>query len=170
VACRKGITVVLLSQPKMLMATGFLRQVFEVFERHGTPVDLIATSEVSISVTIDDVEHLAEIKADLARLGQVKILRENAIVSLIGRGFFRYQGLSRRIFEALSDVNVVMISFAASDVNISVLVAEADAERAVHSLHREFFYKSAPEPSAEEKSNQKGSAGRKNTRGGAQTR
>ena len=170
VACRKGITVVLLSQPKMLMATGFLRQVFEVFERHGTPVDLIATSEVSISVTIDDVEHLAEIKADLARLGEVKILRENAIVSLIGRGFFRYQGLSRRIFEALSDVNVVMISFAASDVNISVLVAEADAERAVHSLHREFFYKSAPEPSAEEKSNQKGSGGRKNTRGGAQTR
>jgi aspartate kinase len=170
VACRKGITVVLLSQPKMLMATGFLRQVFEVFERHGTPVDLIATSEVSISVTIDDVEHLAEIKADLARLGEVKILRENAIVSLIGRGFFRYQGLSRRIFEALSDVNVVMISFAASDVNISVLVAEADAERAVHSLHREFFYKSASEPSAEEKSNQKGSGGRKNTRGGAQTR
>ena len=170
VACRKGITVVLLSQPKMLMATGFLRQVFEVFERHGTPVDLIATSEVSISVTIDDVEHLAEIKADLARLGEVKILRANAIVSLIGRGFFRYQGLSRRIFEALSDVNVVMISFAASDVNISVLVAEADAERAVHSLHREFFYKSASEPSAEEKSNQKGSGGRKNTRGGAQTR
>jgi aspartate kinase len=106
VACRKGITVVLLSTPRMLMATGFLRQVFEVFERHDTPVDLIATSEVSISVTIDDVEHLAEIKADLARLGEVKILRENAIVSLIGRGFFRYQGLSRRIFEALADVNV----------------------------------------------------------------
>jgi hypothetical protein len=111
VACRKGITVVLLSTPKMLMATGFLRQMFEIFERHDTPIDLIATSEVSISVTIDDVEHLADIKADLARLGEVKILRENAIVSLIGRGFFRYQGLSRRIFEALADVNVVMISF-----------------------------------------------------------
>ena len=170
VACRKGITVVLLSTPRMLMATGFLRQVFEVLERHDTPVDLIATSEVSISVTIDDVEHLADIKADLARLGEVKILRENAIVSLIGRGFFRYQGLSRRIFEALSDVNVVMISFAASDVNISVLVAEADAERAVHSLHREFFYKSPEEPSAEEKSNQKASGGRKNPKSGAQTR
>jgi hypothetical protein len=70
----------------------------------------------------------------------------------------------------LSDVNVVMISFAASDVNISVLVAEADAERAVHSLHREFFYKSAAEPSAEEKSNQKGSGGRKNPKGGASPR
>jgi aspartate kinase len=139
VACRKGITVVLISQPKMLMATGFLRQVFEIFERHSTPIDLIATSEVSISVTVDDVEHLAEIKADLGRLGEVRILRETAIVSLVGHGFFRYQGLARRIFEALSDVNVVMISFAASDVNISVVVEEADAERAVHGIHREFF-------------------------------
>ena len=152
---------------RMLMATGFLRQMFEIFERHDTPIDLIATSEVSISVTVDDVEHLSEIKADLARLGEVRILRENAIVSLVGRGFFRYQGLSRRIFEALSDVNVVMISFAASDVNISVLVAEADAERAVHSLHREFFYKSAEEPSAEEKSRQKSSGGRKSPKSGS---
>ena len=85
----------------------------------------------------------------------------------MGRGFFRYQGLSGRIFEALSDVTVVMISFAASDVNISVLVAEADAERAVHSLHREFFYKSAEGPSAEEKSNQKSSGGRKSPKSGS---
>jgi aspartate kinase len=162
VACRKGITVILISQPKMLMATGFLRQVFEIFERHDTAIDLIATSEVSISVTIDDVEHLADIKADLSRLGEVRILRENAIVSLVGRGFFRYAGLSRRIFEALADVNVVMISFAASDVNISVLVADADAERAVHNLHREFFWKSALEPAAGEKSMQKAAGGRKN--------
>jgi aspartate kinase len=145
VVYRKGITVVLLSQPRMLMASGFLRQVFEIFERYNTPVDLIATSEVSISVTVDDVEHLSSIKADLAQLGEVRILRETAIVSLVGRGFFRYQGLARRIFEALADVNVVMISFAASDVNISVVVVEADAERAVHGLHREFFSGGAPE-------------------------
>jgi aspartate kinase len=162
VAFRKGITVVLISQPKMLMATGFLRQVFEIFERHDTPIDLIATSEVSISVTVDDVEHLTEIKADLARLGEVRILRETAIVSLIGRGFFRYQGLARRIFEALSDVNVVMISFAASDANVSVVVDEADTERAVHSLHREFFWKSPGEPVTEEKSLSPASEGRKN--------
>jgi aspartate kinase len=170
VACRKGITVVLISQPKMLMATGFLRQVFEIFERHDTPIDLIATSEVSISVTVDDVEHLAEIKADLARLGEVRILRETAIVSLVGRGFFRYQGLARRIFEALSDVNVVMISFAASDVNISVVVEEADTERAVHSLHREFFWKDPSEPPADEKSGQKASGARKSTKIGSQPR
>jgi len=139
VAYRKGITVVLLSQPRMLMASGFLRRVFEVFERHQTPVDLIATSEVSVSVTVDSVEHLPAIKADLAKLGEVRILRETAIVSLVGRGFFRHAGLARRIFEALADVNVVMISFAASDVNVSVVVDEAEAERAVHALHREFF-------------------------------
>jgi aspartate kinase len=162
VAFRKGITVVLISQPKMLMATGFLRQVFEIFERHDTPIDLIATSEVSISVTVDDVEHLTEIKADLARLGEVRILRETAIVSLVGRGFFRYQGLARRIFEALSDVNVVMISFAASDANVSVVVDEADTERAVHSLHREFFWKSPAEPVTEEKSLSAAPEGRKN--------
>jgi aspartate kinase len=139
VVYRKGITVLLISQPRMLMASGFLTRVFEVFERYHTPVDLIATSEVSVSLTIDDVEHLPEIKADLAKLGEVRILREMAIVAVIGRGFFRYAGLSRRIFEALSDVNVIMISFAASDVNVSVVVDEADSERAVHALHREFF-------------------------------
>ena len=104
VACRKGITVVLISQPKMLMATGFLRQVFEIFERHDTPIDLIATSEVSISVTVDDVEHLADIKADLARLGEVRILRETAdrqpgrarLLPLPGPGAPDLRGLVRR--------------------------------------------------------------------------
>ncbi|HXY40508.1 MAG TPA: aspartate kinase [Vicinamibacteria bacterium] len=139
VVSRKGITVLLVSEPRMLMASGFLARVFEVFERLHTPVDLIATSEVSVSVTVDSVERLAEIKAELARLGEVRILREMAIVALVGRGFFRYAGLSRRIFDALADVNVVMISFAASDVNISIVVEEADTERAVHALHREFF-------------------------------
>jgi aspartate kinase len=136
---RGGITVLLVSQPRMLMASGFLARVFEVFERYHTPIDLIATSEVSVSVTIDSVEQLAAIKADLAKLGEVRILREMAIVALVGRGFFRYAGLARRIFDSLADVNVIMISFAASDVNVSVVVEEADAERAVHALHREFF-------------------------------
>ena len=82
VACRRGITVILLSQPRMLMASGFLTRVFGVFERNHTPVDLVATSEVSISLTIDNVEHLPAIKAELAALGEVRILREMAIVAL----------------------------------------------------------------------------------------
>ena len=131
--------MILLTQPRMLMASGFLTRVFAIFERNHTPVDLVATSEVSISLTIDNVEHLSAIKAELAALGEVRILREMAIVALVGRGFFRCAGLASRIFDALADVNVVMISFAASDVNISVVVEEADTERAVHALHREFF-------------------------------
>ncbi len=139
VVYRRDITVILVSQPRMLMASGFLAKVFEVFDRHRTPVDLIATSEVSLSITVDNVESLPAIKADLGRLGEVRILREMAVVALVGRGFFRHPGLSHRIFDALGDVNVVMVSFAASDVNFSVVVEEADVERAVHALHREFF-------------------------------
>ncbi len=139
IAFKKGITVLLVSQPRMLMASGFLVRVFEVFERFRTPVDLIATSEVSVSLTIDNAEQLTAIKAELAKLGEVRILREMAIVSLVGRGFYRHPGLAGQVFHSLIDVNVAMISFGASDVNISFVVEEADAERAVLTLHREFF-------------------------------
>jgi aspartate kinase len=139
IAFKKGITVILVSQPKMLMASGFLMRVFEVFERSRTSVDLIATSEVSISLTIDNAEQLTQVKSELAKLGEVRILREMAIISLVGRGFYRHPGLAGQLFHSLSDVNVAMISFGASDVNISFVVDEADAERAVHILHKEFF-------------------------------
>jgi len=141
IASKRGITVILVSQPKMLMASGFLARVFEVFERHDTAVDLIATSEVSVSLTIDSTDTLPAIKAELAELGEVRLLRDMAIISLVGRGFFRHPGLSGQFFAALSDVNVVMISFGASDVNISCVVEESNAERAVLTLHQEFFEK-----------------------------
>ena len=139
IAFKKGITVVLISQPRMLMAHGFVARVFEAFDRHRTPVDLIATSEVSISLTVDDPERLAAIQADLSLLGEVRVLRGMAIVSVVGRGFIRRAGLAGRIFHVLQEVNIVMISFGASDVNVSFVVAEADAERSVRLLHREFF-------------------------------
>lgn len=139
VASKKGITVVLVSQPRMLMAHGFVARVFEVFDKHRTAVDLIATSEVSISATVDDPERLAPIQSELAQLGEVRILRNMAIVSIVGRGFVRRAGLAARVFQTLRSVNVVMISFGASDVNLSIVVSEADAERAVRLLHAEFF-------------------------------
>lgn len=139
IAFKRGITVVLISQPRMLMAHGFLARVFEVFDRHRTSVDLIATSEVSVSLTVDDPAGLPAIAADLEALGEVKVLRPMAIVSIVGRGFARQSGLAGRVFQTLREVNVVMISFGASDVNISLVVAEADAERAVRLLHAEFF-------------------------------
>jgi aspartate kinase len=139
IAFKKGISVVLINQPRMLMAYGFVVRVFEVFDRHRTPVDLIATSEVSVSLTVDSPDHLAQVERDLAGLGEVKVLRGMAIVSLVGRGFLKQAGLAGRIFQALREVNVVMISFGASDVNLSFVVAEADAERAVRLLHHDFF-------------------------------
>jgi aspartate kinase len=139
IAFKRGITVVLISQPRMLMAYGFVARVFQAFERHRTPVDLIATSEVSVSLTVDDPDRLAAIQADLGELGEVQVLRPMAIVSIVGRGFCRKPGLAGRIFQALRDVNIVMISFGASDVNVSLVVSEADAERAVRSLHESFF-------------------------------
>jgi aspartate kinase len=138
-AFKKGITVVLVSQPRMLMAHGFTAKVFEVFARHQTSVDLIATSEVSISLTIDNTETLPAIKRDLEELGEVEVFDGMAIVSVVGRGFNRRAGLAGRIFSAAAEVNIAMISFGASDVNVSFVVAQADAENAVKALHRHFF-------------------------------
>jgi aspartate kinase len=139
IAFKKGITVLLISQPRMLMAYGFVARVFEVFDRHRTPVDLIATSEVSVSLTVDDAARLPAVEADLAPLGDVRTLRDMAIVSVVGRGFSRQAGLAGRVFQALREVNVVMISFGASDVNLSFVVRQAEAETAARLIHRELF-------------------------------
>jgi aspartate kinase len=144
VAFKKGISVILIAQPRMLMAYGFVARVFEVFDRHKTPVDLIATSEVSISLTVDDPARMPLVREELAALGDVQVLPGMAIISVVGRGFVRHSGLAARIFQAIRDVNVVMISFGASEVNVSFVVAEADAERAVRALHREFFEAALP--------------------------
>jgi aspartate kinase len=139
IAFKKGISVVLISQPRMLMAHGFVSRVFEVFARHRTSVDLIATSEVSISLTVDDPASLPAIQNDLGPLGEVRVMHHMAIVSVVGRAFLRRSGLAARIFQALRTVNIVMISFGASDVNVSCVVSEAEAETAVRGLHQEFF-------------------------------
>src|SRR5262249_44633461 len=129
-AREKGLTVGLLSPPRLPTASGLVARVFEVFDRNRTPVDLIATSEVSISLTVDDPDTVPAVQAELAPLGEVQVLRGMAIVSIVGRGFLRRPGLAARIFQSLREVNVVMISFGASDVNLSMVVAEDDAEKA----------------------------------------
>jgi aspartate kinase len=139
IAFKTGITVVLISQPRMLMAHGFVARVFEVFDRQRTPVDLIATSEVSVSLTVDNADALPAIVAELETLGEVRVFPGMAIVCVVGTGFTARSGLAGRIFQALREVNVAMISFGASDVNVSFVVDEAAAETAVRLLHREFF-------------------------------
>jgi aspartate kinase len=139
IASKRGISLVNIVSGRMLGQSGFMATLFDVFRRHDVAVDLIATSEVSVSLTVDNPDQLPAVERDLAGLGEVKVLRQMAIVSVVGRGFVTHPGLAGRIFQTLREVNVVMISFGASDVNLSFVVAEADAERTARLLHQEFF-------------------------------
>jgi aspartate kinase len=139
IAHKRGIATVDIVTGRMLMASGFLRTLFEVFARHDTAVDMISTSEVSVSVTVDDPSRLPEIEKALAAIAQVEIARERAIVCLVGQNLKFTPGVAARVFRAVEDVNVLMISQGASRRNVSFVVEEKDVERAVQRLHAEFF-------------------------------
>lgn len=139
IASKKNITAVFISSPKMLMAHGFLARVFGVFDRYRTPIDLIATSEVSVSLTTDRQDELEQIKEALAEYGDVKIQPGVAIVTVVGRQFRDQSGIAGQVFDALRNINIVMISGGASDINLSFVVHNEDADRAVQQLHKAFF-------------------------------
>ncbi len=139
IACKNGITLVNIQSMRMLMAHGFLRRVFEVFDRYQTAVDMIATSEVSVSLTVDDQRHLDAIRGELAEFAEVAIEDGNTIVCLVGEKIRHTPGIAARAFQALGDINVRMVSQGASRLNISLVVAGEDMTRAVEALHREFF-------------------------------
>ena len=139
IAFKRGITVVNVTSDRMLMAYGFLARLFEVFDRHETPVDMVATSEVSVSMTLDDPRHLELLIADLESFGDVSVERDQALVCLVGDKLKYTPGIAARIFSSIEDVNVSMISHGASAINVSFIVAGKDVNHAVGSLHREFF-------------------------------
>lgn len=145
IACKRGITVVNIRSLRMLMAHGFLRRIFEVFDRYRTPVDMVSTSEVSVSLTIDHAEQLKEIEAELSKIADVSVLGGQAIICLVGDSIRERPGVSARVFAALREVNVRMISQGASLLNLSLVVDDADLTRAVKSLHEEFFSVLDPE-------------------------
>ncbi len=145
IACKRGITVVNIQSMRMLMAYGFLSRLFEVFERYRVPVDMLATSEVSVSLTIDNTEHLDEIKEELGRVAEVTVEQDQAIICVVGENLRYRSGVAARIFSALKDCNIRMISQGASAVNVSFVVAGGDVERAVRALHQEFFSEIDPE-------------------------
>jgi len=123
----------------MLMAHGFLRSIFEVFDRHRCPVDVVSTSEVSVSLTVDSTEAIPAVAADLEKLAYVKYEGRKAIVCLVGENIRGKCGIAARVFGALSDINVRMISQGASEINITFVLEEDDVPEAVRRLHREFF-------------------------------
>ena len=139
IAFKRGITVVNVDSVRMLMAHGFLARLFEVFNRHETAVDMVATSEVSVSMTLDDTRHLDAIIADLQEFGEVTVERDRAIICLVGEQMKFTPGLASRIFAPLQDINISMISHGASAINASFVVEDAVVADAVKRLHQEFF-------------------------------
>jgi aspartate kinase len=145
IACKRKIALVNIHSTRMLMAHGFLRRIFEVFDRFETPVDMVATSEVSVSLTIDNPARLDAIVAELEQFAEVDIEKDQVIVCLVGDNIRRTPGVARRVFNALDGIDIRMISQGASLLNISLVVAEADLFRAVPALHEEFFAELDPE-------------------------
>ncbi len=139
VAAKDGITAIIIHSDRMLMAYGFLRKVFEIFERYKTPIDMITTSEVAVSVTIDNTSRLELIIEELEELATVKVCPDQTIISTVGQMESETKGIAKRIFEALTDIPVRMISYGASDNNISFLVNTTEKRQALNALSNHLF-------------------------------
>jgi aspartate kinase len=139
IAGKSGVSVVRIRSPRMLLAHGFLRRVFETFDRHRTSVDVVATSEVSVSVTVDDARHLDAVIADLRQLGDVTVERNRGIVAIVGRGVGRRGSTMARALLALGEIPVYMLSLSASGINLTLLVDGELVAPAIKALHAVFF-------------------------------
>ena len=131
IACKRRITLVNVHSTRMFMAHGFLRRIFEIFDRHETSVDMVATSEVSVSLTIDNTAQAARITKELNEFSSVEMEPDHAIVCLVGENIRYTPGVAARVFGALRDMNIRMISQGASLLNLSVVVAEKDLRHAM---------------------------------------
>ena len=123
----------------MLLAHGFLRKVFEIFESYQTPIDMICTSEVGVSMSIDNTKHLGEIVHDLKKYGTVTIDPGMCIICVVGDMDWENIGFEARAMDAMRDIPVRMISFGGSNYNISVLIKESDKKRALQALQDNLF-------------------------------
>lgn len=139
IAYKEGLTVITVTSTRMLMAHGFMASVFEIFEKYSTAVDLIATSEVSVSMTIDNIEHLAEIEKELRHFSQVEIAKNKSIVCVVGQKMKETAGVAAKIFGIISDIPIHLISQGASEINISFVVDDDQVDTVVNRLHDELF-------------------------------
>jgi len=138
-ACKRDVTVIDITSSRMLMAYGFLRRVFEVFERYTTAVDVVTTSEVTVSVTVDDRRHLEPIVEELSEFSQVTVDHEMALLCAVGDRLRNEPAIAARAVGVLEEVPLRMISQAASRRNITVILRQADLPHAMNRLHEEFF-------------------------------
>jgi aspartate kinase len=139
ISWKGGITVVNVRAPRMLGTYGFLRAMFEVFERHEVVVDVLASGEVSVSLTVEDRTRLDPVVRELSDLGEVWVEDHRAIVAVVGIGLRHTPGLAARIFRAVQPANVEVISQGASAINMTFVVREEDGPEVVRRLHAEFF-------------------------------
>lgn len=139
IAAKDGITAIKIQSSRMLLAYGFLRRVFEVFERYKTPIDMITTSEVAVSVTIDDTSHLDDIIMELKNFGTVEMDTNQTIICVVGDFGADKHGYAARVFEALKHIPIRMISYGGSSYNISLLLNSSYKVEALRSLHNRLF-------------------------------
>jgi aspartate kinase len=145
IAVKKRLTIIDVVASRMLMSHGYLKAIFDVFDKHKCAVDMVSTSEVSVSLTVDSNEKLPEIAADLSKLADVKYEGRKALVCMVGENIRGQNGIAARVFGAITHVNVRMISQGASEINMSFMIEEDDADEAVRSLHAVFFADPDPE-------------------------
>lgn len=139
IAHKPGVTIVQVASARMLGAYGFLRALFEVFDRNRTAVDVVTTSEVSVSLSLDDTRNLSSIVEELRALGTVRVESGYAIISAVGEGLQSTPGVAARVLGALGDLEIALISQGASNINITCVVREDAATGAVRQLHETFF-------------------------------
>jgi aspartate kinase len=139
IAAKDGITAIKIKSSRMLLAYGFLRRIFEVFESFKTPIDMITTSEVAVSVTIDDLSHLEQIVEELRRFGTVEVDSNQAIVCVVGNQVAETKGAIQSVMDSLVDIPVRMVSFGGSKHNVSILIDAQYKVQALKSLNEGVF-------------------------------
>jgi aspartate kinase len=139
VAAKDNITAIKIKSSRMLLATGFLRKVFEIFESYQTPIDMICTSEVGVSMSIDNSAHLGEIMDELKKYGTVTVDTGMCIICVVGDLDWSNVGFETRVMDAMKDVPIRMISYGGSNYNISFLIPQDDKKRALQNLSNMLF-------------------------------
>jgi aspartate kinase len=139
IAGKSAVTLVKVRSPRMLLTEGFLRELFGIFERHRISVDVVATSEVSVSVTVDDASRLEELVGELRQLGDVAIERQRGIVALVGAALSENGGAMSRALRALGETRLHMLSLSATGINLTMVVESDDVNPLMQRLHAEFF-------------------------------
>ena len=139
IAYKKGITILHITSARMLGAYGFMSAIFQIFERHRTVIDVVTTSEVSVSLTLDNTDALDAIVRDLQRIGNVEVKPNQAVLCVVGSGLRDTSGVAAQIFAAIADINISLISHGASSVNMTFVVQEDVVNDVIKRLHQTFF-------------------------------